>query len=271
MARNIINRRIKDFEFDIFPPKADRGKFYGQCLAASWNWLLSHNIDNQTGEMFFLKTSSNYEHKGPYCRIGKHRVRVFSDQAIFVPVIIALADSKHFPHLFTHELRLRDVNYDIDKGDNPPKPNQATIDGEPIVDRSLKDFRVVSPEFSLHVSDKSPLKDELEVPIHFPGTWQAVSAGYCIIIKSLPRRKLPYGIHITARGRDNYLTESFYDIEVVDRKLPQQEQINTHERALETFKKMQVSNEITEQDYERWNDILQREKTETGSKMKGET
>jgi hypothetical protein len=66
-----------------------------------------------------------------------------------------------------------------------PSNHVATIDGKPMIE-DLVEFRVESSLLSLHVTDESVLKNELEVPIE-KGTWQAVDAGYCIIIKSLPR------------------------------------------------------------------------------------
>jgi hypothetical protein len=262
----MIHRKINGLQFDVLSPNEKlEGKTYGEWLAASWNWLLSDSIENQNGPAYFLKTSSNYVQNGPHFRIGKNKVKVFADQAIFVPVIIALADSMHFPHLSTPKLRRDDVNYDINKGDNPPKPYQATIDGKPIVD-DLKRFRVESPEFRLRVSENSPIKDELEVPIKHHGAWHAVSAGYCIIIKSLPPRTEPYSIHIWSRGRDNYFTEAFYDIEVDKNEREQKEgpmiDLAAHESEhpkIYLLKKMQDRGEITEGDYKRWHDILKNE------------
>jgi hypothetical protein len=265
----MIDRQIKgsQLQFQVVSTNENLyGKSYGEWLAAAWNWLLSSNIDEQTGIVYFLRTSSNYKDKGPYCKIGKHRIQVFADQSIFVPVIISLADEKHFPNLFTAELRRADVNNDIDKGDNPPKPYQATINGEPIVD-DLKDFRVESPEFLLDVSKDSSVKNDLEVPINTPGGWQAISAGYCVIIKSLPvnSESEPYRLHIGAQGRDNYYTEALYDITVKDRELGQEKTVssevsNNYRKTDESLKTMLDAGKITQDDFRNWKDILEKER-----------
>ena len=129
--------------YPVVPPNQRyKGKKYGEWLARCCSWLFSRDIDDQrNSSVFFLKNSSNYGRKGPLCKIGKQMVEVYDDQAIFVPVIIAIADSHHFPELYSDELRSADVNYDIDQGDDPPSGWQATIDGQPIV-ANLTRFRV---------------------------------------------------------------------------------------------------------------------------------
>lgn len=267
---NMIDRKIEgsQLQFQVVSTNENvYGKSYGDWLAASWNWLLSNNLDNQTGIVYFLRTSSEYHNKGPYCKIGKHRVQVFTDQAIFVPVIISLADDKHFPELSTAALRRADVNNDIDRGDNPPKPYQVTINGEPILD-DLKDFRIESPDFLLDVSKDSSVKDTLEVPIKEPGNSLAVSAGYCIIIKSLPvnSESEPYRLHIRALGRDNYYTESFYDIIVKERQLLRQEETissevsNNYEKTYQSLKTMLDAGDTPQEDFTSWKNILEKER-----------
>ena len=252
----------------VLPNQRYKGKKYGEWLAGCCSWLFSRDIDDQrNARVFFLKNSSNYSQKGPHCKLGKQKVEVYHDQAIFVPVIIAIADSHHFPHLYSDDLRSADVNYDIDHGDDPPSGWQATIDGQPIV-ANLTKFRVQSPEFPLHVSQKTAIGGELEVPMTSHGTWEAVAAGYCILLKPLRPRDKPYRLHIRSRGRDDYLTEAFYDITVLTRpsqpkQVRQKKKTDVwqemHEKALHTLTRMKNNEEIDIDGYDEWKKILETE------------
>ena len=65
--------------------------------------------------------------------------------------------------------------------------------------------------FKLTVSDKSPLKDYLEVA-QKAGTFDAMTDGYWLLIRSLPPSDVSYQIHFEAEGRDGYYNSGTYEI-----------------------------------------------------------
>ncbi len=205
-----INARGKNIEFEVVSPDERwHGKKYGEWLAECWQKCLSSNPDDTSGGMLFLRASTA---KGPVVMTGNNAITISSDTSIFLPVLTAEMDRYDSPDLKTEAAWRAAANKDIDEGD-PPSKIVATIDDEPIVE-DLKEFRVESPVFSLNVPDDSLLKDELEVkePV---GTFEAVAAGYCLIIKSLVPREEPYTINVKAKGRGSYEQDETYDIKVI--------------------------------------------------------
>jgi hypothetical protein len=208
----MIKRKVNDIEFEILSPNEKlNGNTYGEFLAESWKKLLSDDPDRSDGVRYFVRTSPNPQ-EIPF----QKSAQLFSDQAVFVPIITAAINTNDSSEFDTESKRRAAANSQIDAGDNPPQANQVTIDGKPIVD-DLKDFRVESPEFDLAVHDNSSVKHKLEVP-HEAGNFPTVAAGYCVIVKSLPAREKPYNIRIKAKGEGNYYTEANYDLQVIDRK-----------------------------------------------------
>jgi hypothetical protein len=205
-----INAKGKNIQFEVVSPgESWRGKTYGEWLAECWKKCLSSNPDDTRGGMLFLRASTP---QGPLVMAGNNAVTISSDTSIFLPVITAEMDQYDSPELKTEAAWRAAANKDIDEGD-PPFKIVATIDDEAIV-KDLGEFRVESPTFSLDVPNDSLLKDDLEVkqPV---GTCEAVAAGYCLIIKSLPPREEPYRIKIKAKGRGSYEQDETYDIKVI--------------------------------------------------------
>ncbi len=86
-------------------------------------------------------------------------------------------------------------------------------------DYDLKDKLVLveTPSFNVTVSERSPLRERLEYPYQ-PGTYEAVSMCYCVIIKNLEAGA--YRLQIGGIGRGTYMTDAVYDILVSDSKDP---------------------------------------------------
>ena len=82
--------------------------------------------------------------------VGKDRLEIFDDQAIFFPCIMAYWSATD-PGETEVSLRER-VKLDIDGGDNPPTNNQVTIDRQPI-DAEMSDHLIQSPQFTLFAPD----------------------------------------------------------------------------------------------------------------------
>ena len=226
--------------YDVLPPKENfRGMSYGEWAAEWWKWLLgSKNPDYSKGDpVLFLRGAFDYEtangqrrpkrklHKD---RTGNEKIEISEGTAIFFPVIQAEfneedPDPDDGGKKITTEAEMRYLaRRDIDEGGG----RGATIQigtGAPktkIVD-DLKDYRAESPLFKLRVSDECTLKDKLEVE-QKAGTFDAVTDGYWILIRSLPPSEVPYRIHFEAKGRGRYFNSGTYDIIVKPKQTSKQ-------------------------------------------------
>lgn len=126
-------------------------------------------------------------------------------KAIFFPVLNVECDYNS-PDLKTESDLRKCAKDDQDKAPNL----QATVDGVAIPD--LKSYRVQSPLFNMTL----PNDNVMGYP---PGTTQAVSDGYWIILEPLPPGK--HQIHFsgslvdfTATGPLNFVSDAEYDITI---------------------------------------------------------
>jgi hypothetical protein len=195
--------------------------------------LSSKNPDYSKGDpVLFLRGAFDYEQVGEqrrpkripphYDRTGDRKIEISEGTAIFFPVINAeFNDDDPNPDDRGKEIRTEaEMRYfarrDIDEGGGMG----ATIkkgNGPPIkIVDDLKDYRAESPLFKLLVSDESPIKDKLEVA-QKAGTFDAVTDGYWILIRSLSPSDEPYQIHFEAKGRGDYYNSATYDITVKPR------------------------------------------------------
>jgi hypothetical protein len=180
----------------------------------------------------------------PNIRVGGDRLKIFEDQAVLVPIIIA------------YWLRLEAgtdwgsmqdfTGLTIDYGDNPPSREQLTINGK-LVDlatdylirdedlrkagsskkkeeiRDMQDFRIVTPIFTAVVPDTEygrSLKDFLEESPIEPGTYPAIVEGYFVMLRFGPGS---YWVHSWASAprevQGPYFSELLYQIEVSERRV----------------------------------------------------
>jgi hypothetical protein len=261
----------------IDPRGLYRGKSYSEWTCDWFNWFLSADADNRTsGQVVFLRSrglpnrligsnlsdvdgaqansdsmssSSNEELSysasyarayvnDPNIRIGGDRLKIYQDQAVLVPIIIAywlryesntdLGSMQDFTGLT------------IDYGDNPPDPRQLTINNKPALteddlvrEEDLRrheeeteklrwpDFRITTPVFTAVVPDVQygrSIKDFLESPVP-PGTYPATVEGYFVMLKFRPGT---YWVHSWASApreiRGPYFSELLYQIEVFEGK-----------------------------------------------------
>jgi len=174
-------------------------------LADSWKNLVSDNRDKTDGPVVFLRTRTKMDEM-PL----KKEIVISPNQMLFLPIITTAINTADNPSLDSESKRRFEANKDIDDGENPPDPKNVTIDGKPIVD-NLENFRIESPEFNLEVHRKCELE---EVTYQRGASLPTVAAGYCILIKSLPKRDKPYAIHVKANGSGTYSTEAIYTVRV---------------------------------------------------------
>lgn len=233
------------------------GKTYSDLLQDWFNWFLSTDADKRTlGPVVFLrskglptdntgtKDSGIVENEGvsvtynddlfyprnyvndPNVRVGSDRLQIYTDQAVFVPIIVAyFVATKPF-----HDWGLmQEFNgLTIDYGDNPPAKEQLKIydmenDVSPNTD--LNDFRVSTPIFTAVVPESDygrSNKDFLEESV-LPGHYPAMVEGYFVLIKfTAPTEEgKNYFIHSWASAprevHGQYFSELFYEIEVKER------------------------------------------------------
>jgi hypothetical protein len=216
--------------YDVLRPNDNfRGRTYGEWASEWWKWIVCEDPDSYFPEdpMLFLRSEYDYESaKGDrrqknkhYDRTGGKRIEILESTAIFFPVIEAeFNEGDPYPEDGSKMIKTeKEMRYlarrDIDEGG----PMGATIkNGQdhptPIVD-DLKDYRAESPLFRLAVSPKNQIKDKMEVVLR-PDTYDAVTDGYWILIKSLSSSEQPYQIHFEAIGRGAVSYSSTYDIVV---------------------------------------------------------
>jgi hypothetical protein len=226
------------------------GKSYSDYTNDWFNWFLSSNADKRnSGPVVFLKSKplpdratqsfnldvsattttrayddpngSNLYENEPNIRIGSNKLQIFEDQAVFVAIVVAY-------RIANTPGRKQDWGYmqdytglTIDNGDNPPDPQQLTINNEPInlpENLPMKEFRVTTPIFMAVVPDAiygTSLKDFLEEGQVPPGIYPAMVSGYFVMLKFTPGS---YWVHSWASaGREErgpYFSELLYQIDV---------------------------------------------------------
>jgi hypothetical protein len=225
--------------YDILPPNENfRGMSYGEWAAEWWKWLLgSKNPDYSKGEpVLFLRGAYEYYVEGgnrnPRSthndRTGDRKIEISEGTAIFFPVIGAEfneedPDPDDGGKKITTEAEMRYfARRDIDEGGEMRATIQiGTRAPKTKIVKDLKDYRAESPLFKLTVSDQCTLKDKLEVE-QKAGTFDAVTDGYWILIRSLPPSEVPYQIHFEAEGRGRYFYSGTYDIKVESKQTSKQ-------------------------------------------------
>jgi hypothetical protein len=221
-------------KLDVVPPAENfRGMSYGDWAVLWSKWLLSEHPDSYAGsDVLFLRGNVDYkplggttggprhsDPKGTFYRTGKNGERIFEDTAIFFPVVNA---QLNIGELYDGRVIKDedDARFAARKDINEGGPMWADItrkgDKKPSrIAKDLRRFRIESPLFKLVVSQKSQLRDKMESPLE-PGTYDSVTVGYYILIRSLPPSK--YRIHFGGKGRGAYYTNSVYDITVHRKK-----------------------------------------------------
>jgi hypothetical protein len=217
--------------FDIY-----RGRTFGDWTTDWWNWVISEDPDYwQTGPVHFLSPGFARDDKGRTVNSSQNRSGklvpgtfvtkteiVFSDQAILLPVLNTMVDSKNFPYLDSSDKLRREARGDNDA--SPPlKDKSFTVDKETLFDGSGKDWnslRVESPVFTLRVPDVSPgvsNKDRFDIPLVYPGEFNAVADGYWVFIQNLPKHADLYSVEWFSEGIHNYTTGADYEIKIAHR------------------------------------------------------
>lgn len=206
----------------VHPNEVYHGRSYGTLAIEFMNWLVQYNPDNQSlRDVFFLRgvdfTGYTSSLNAKFVKIGNDALQIYSDQAIFVPIIVSFGDRIHHTNLDTPAKRRDYVNQIIQMGDDPPRRNQLSIDGV-TPDITWLDHRIMTEDFNLEVPQPVPggtLGQTLDVPLNIAGISETVVGGYFVLLKPLP-----VGKHIIASfgaGDSGYRNRTLVELNVVNR------------------------------------------------------
>lgn len=212
---------ITVFEADDVIACGAQNRTYGQLLADSWIQAVnSPNPDSgtQARPFLLLRTSAD---RGNRIRIPQLQISR-NNECVFLPVLssaISTFDNTAGRQFNNQAARRAEAHSDMCSRSAVPAP--PTIDGRPIVD-NLYPFLVESEEFQLQFDQRSPLRNDLDVPnkpINHQQPYDVVAVGYCVAIKFLSAGS--YTIHAEALGSDRlgagsrYQSDATYIIRVI--------------------------------------------------------
>lgn len=224
----------------VGPGQNYNGMSYGDWAARWSNWLFSERPerDEVQPDVVFLRGNVEYHRdltqaKGDgkpvdpweffYDRTGEASVVISENRPIFVPVLTStkvFGGGSEAGIMFTEEQVRHIARIDNDQsgamwatiqsyGDEIERPLLSFAkEGK---DDLLK-FRITSRVFKLSISERNPYWSYMfQYPINF-GEYDAVTDGFFILIKSLPKGS--YRLRFGGKGRLDYRTDSVYDLHV---------------------------------------------------------
>lgn len=216
---------------DIVAPNENfRGNSYGEWTVEWTRWLHSENPDiYDGGKMLYLRGSVDYKPvgiKGPrfinpsslYDRRGHNGEEIFEGTAIFIPIISTsfFIGDIYEGKVIRNEQELRHyVNKDTDNAKKIWSVIRNNRNNKIVrIVNNLEEYRFETPLFKLRIPKKSLLVKRMEMPVR-AGIYEAITAGYFIIIRNLPVSS--YRITFGGEGMGTYRTSSVYDIKVSKR------------------------------------------------------
>jgi hypothetical protein len=189
----------------IVPPKETyNGLPYGDWAAIWCNWLFSNQ--EQVGSIYFLR--GNVHGEPDVVMTGKNGLTIYSDLAIFFPVICTFSSKLITPNAMSKMQRRKDST----EPERDPILMKLKINDTEIP--NLKDYYAESHEFILEINRISPLLPYFTPPVKI-GRSEAVTAGYWMLLKQLPVGK--YRIKFEGRHRDGFITSGDYSIKIIKR------------------------------------------------------
>lgn len=219
-------------ELDIVPFNENfRGRSYGEWASQWLKKILSDNPDSYSKDdpIIFLRANIDYSpvqgrENGyrentttHYDRTGDRGIKIYEGTAVFFPVVeanflIGCKNPEDKKKVLQTEEELRYyARKDIDSGwEIGSFIKIGNENAQPIVS-NLKNYRAESQLFKILVSDKSPLKDKWEEELK-PGTFDAVTDGYWILIRELQASVEPYQIYFEAKNGTYYHYSATYDV-----------------------------------------------------------
>jgi hypothetical protein len=217
-------------KIDVIPLSQNfRGMSYGQWATVWDKWLMSDDPDSSIRkDILFLRGNIDYKsvgfgHKSPRFmhhssildRSGKYGESIFSNTAIFIPVLTSrysLGDI-YDGRRITDEVGLRDaVNRDTDESLNMWAiiTDLKNLKSSNIVD-DLHEYRLESPAYKLSIASRARLRKRTESSTR-PGIYDSIVAGFFLLVRRLPVGR--YRLRFGGEGRGKYCTDSIYDVSV---------------------------------------------------------
>jgi hypothetical protein len=213
----------------IEPPNLVNGHSY-QAYCRRWMaWAVSNNPESiNYDDVFFLHGLAPRDEQGPgsytnkpVIRIGSQAININKGGYIFLPVLNAFSEPIDTGVPDDPESLLNYVKADLDG--TCPNASQVTITDartsktEQLVD-DLSRYLVITDVFPLYVpalqEGARPLRTLFDVPLTTEGIRNCVEGGYHLLIKF--NRVDSYYIHTYAKGRGQYQTGTFYEINVLE-------------------------------------------------------
>jgi hypothetical protein len=221
MEQNLKTLTQDDVDTLVVNPKDSyHGRSYGALAMEFMQWLVQYNPDNQalrdvifTRGVDFGGYTGNLNHR--FVRIGKDALTVYSDQAIFVPLITYLSDSINH-NIPTPEKRIDYVHQLIQAGETPNKTSIALNLINPNI--TMEDHLVMTRDFPVYVPepvDGQTLGQDLDVPLRIEGTSMFVVAGYFVLFRPLQPGR--YLLSCYGNGENAYRNQTFMEFNVVPR------------------------------------------------------
>jgi hypothetical protein len=214
-----------------------KGLSYGEWAAIWTNWFLSKDVDSYKGQdILFLRGYVNYRpvsdvkfsirYQNPNTFLdmtGQRQQKILEGTSIFIPITVSYnaIGCRFEGEVIKDEIELRNaVNTDVDHVASLWATIKTSDSNKSMkLVPNLESYRVESPLFKLRVPKDSALNDLVDEPLK-PGTYDAVAAGYFILLNRLPPSN--YRIVFGSQGPGDYATRSVYDLVVFpdNRKKP---------------------------------------------------
>lgn len=221
-----------------------------------WNWLVAVNPNRndelkQAGPLTFTRGGSQFYGVGTaLINIGNKALTIKPGDAIFVPLMVTVADEVNTPNCETARQRLEYVTQATNES-QPLVDMKCTIDGVPV----KPIHRVTTPEFQLSIPNTpygASVKDMLDF-MENPGTFDAVADGYVSIIQFPEEGN--HKLYFKAGGRKGYMAESLYDIKVVKSSMPK---MGLESPTVELLNSKKDELKVTDKDLAEWNKLIDR-------------
>lgn len=193
-----------DLKLIVPPNTIYNGLSYGNWAASWWNWLFSNQ--EQAGSVYFLR--GNVDLEPAIVRTGTNALTLYSDTAIFFPVICTITSNLTCPNSSNEVVRRKSSA----ESQRDPSLLMVTIDEIEIP--NVINYYAESPEFILTVPSSSRLRRYFD-PAVKSGKGVAVAAGYWILTKPLAvgRHRIFFeGIH-----KDGFRTAGDYCVKIIKR------------------------------------------------------
>jgi hypothetical protein len=226
----IINLSTAGYEV-IEPGKPGHGQFYPSYCEQWTRWIVSNNPESTNyGPVHFLHCVSCPEQQGAsygsqiVVRIGSQATNINAGEYVFLPVLSTTAETVDSGIPDNPTALLNYVRMDLEAGDNPPHPEQATIcdtkgsaKPTPIV-TDLAQHLIITNVFPLYVpplqQSGSQLRTCFDVPITTEGVRNCVVGGWWLLIQ-FKTPNTSYYIHTFSRGSGQYQAGMFHQINVL--------------------------------------------------------